>query len=32
MYNISSYDFSATETLRAEVYIFTIGPLYKINS
>ena len=30
--NISLYDFNAIKTLKAEVYIFTIRTLYKINS
>ena len=32
MHNISSHDFDVTQTLRAEIYIFTTGTPYKINS
>jgi hypothetical protein len=32
IYNISSHDFGAIETPRAEVYIFTTGTPYKISS
>jgi len=32
IHNISSYDFGAIQTLRAEIYIFTAGTLYKISS
>ena len=32
IYNISSHDFGAIQTPRAEIYIFTTGTLYKISS
>jgi hypothetical protein len=32
IYNISSYDFTAIQTARAEIYLFTIGTPYKIYS
>jgi hypothetical protein len=32
MYSISSTDFAAIETPRAEIYKFTMGTPYKINS
>jgi hypothetical protein len=31
-YNISSDDFAVIETTRAEIYLFTMGTPYKINS
>jgi hypothetical protein len=31
-YNISLDDFAVIETTRAEIYLFTMGTLYKINS
>jgi hypothetical protein len=31
-YNISSDDFAVIETIRAEIYLFTMGTPYKINS
>ena len=32
IYNISSYDFTAIQTMKAEIYLFTMGTLYKIYS
>jgi len=32
MYNISSDDFAVIQTIRAEIYLFTMGTPYKINS
>jgi hypothetical protein len=32
IYNISSHDFDAIQTLRAEIYMFTTGTPYKISS
>jgi hypothetical protein len=32
IYNISSNDSTAIQTIRAEIYLFTIGTLYKIGS
>jgi hypothetical protein len=32
IYYISIYDFGAIQTPRAEIYIFTMGTLYKISS
>ena len=32
IYNISSNDFDAIKTARAEIYLFTTGTLYKIDS
>ena len=32
IYNISSDDFAVIQTIRAEIYLFTIGTPYKINS
>ena len=32
IYNISSYDFAAIQTARAEIYLFTMGTPYKIYS
>jgi hypothetical protein len=32
IYNISSDDSAAIQTARAEIYLFTTGTLYKINS
>jgi len=31
IYNISSHDFSAIQTATGEIYLFTIGTLYKID-
>ena len=31
-YNISLDDFAVIETIRAEIYLFTMGTPYKINS
>jgi len=32
IYNISSDDFAVIQTIRAEIYLFTMGTPYKINS
>jgi hypothetical protein len=32
IYNISSHDFGAIQTVRGEIYLFTIGTPYKIDS
>jgi hypothetical protein len=32
IYNISSYDFTAIQTMKAEICLFTMGTPYKINS
>jgi hypothetical protein len=32
IYNISSNDSAAIQTTKAEIYLFTMGTLYKINS
>ena len=32
IYNISSNDSAAIQTARAEIYLFTMGTLYKIGS
>jgi hypothetical protein len=31
-YNISSDDFATIQTMKAKIYLFTIGTPYKINS